>query len=130
MSETNTPASTSATSAKEKNVPTQVEVVRPSVCDPIDPIRENMQQLHLNEKICCGNDNYCLNVSSRCYKPNRLVKCHKISRIDACERRNRDNSGAENNAAAKEVCKKQNLDKHLCISTDSVNDPVLDVDLD
>src|SRR3984885_15454345 len=102
MSETNTPTSISTMSTKEKNVPTQAEA---SVCGSI---RENMQQLDLDEKICCGNDD-CLNVSTRCYKPDKLVVCHNISRIDACERRHRDNVRAENNDAVKEVCKKENL---------------------
>src|SRR5205809_292237 len=106
MSETNTSTSTSTTSMEEKIVPMRVEAVQPSVCNAI---RENMQQLHLDEKICCGNDNDCLNVNTRCYSPDKLIKCHAIRRIDACERRHRNNTGAEINDAAKEVCKKENL---------------------
>src|SRR3954465_15811424 len=124
MSKTNTSASISTTSTKGKIVPTQL--TQASVCNSI---REN-KQLNLDEKICCGNNNDCLNVRTRCYYPDRLVKCHEMSRIDACERRHRPNSGAENNDAVKEICKKENLDKHLCISTISINGPDLDGELD
>lgn len=110
-----------------KSVPTQAGVFRPSVCDPI---KENMQYLRLDEKICCGTEKDCLNVNTRCYRPDKLVRCHEISRIDACERRHRKNHEAENNDAVREICKKENINKRLCISTDSVNNPDLDGDLE
>lgn len=87
----------------------------PSICDSI---KEN-KQLRLDEKICCGNDD-CLNVNTHCYKPDSLVLCHEMSGVDACERRHRISINNENNDGAKKFCKKENSNKHLCISTDSV----------
>ncbi|EXX69523.1 uncharacterized protein OCT59_004528 [Rhizophagus irregularis] len=86
-----------------------------------DLIKEN-KQLHLDEKICCGDDD-CLNVQTKCFEPDSLVACHEMSRIDACERRHRKNLNYENNNGVKALCIKENSDKHLCISADSVDDP-------
>lgn len=87
----------------------------PSICDSI---KEN-KQLHLDEKICCGDDD-CLNVHTQCYVPDSLVVCHEMSRVDACERRHRNNLNYENDDRVKKFCIKENSDKHLCISTHSV----------
>lgn len=93
-----------------------------SICDSI-------KKLRLDEKICCGND-YCLNVQTQCYKPDSLVLCHEMSGVDACERRHRNNLHNENNDGAKRFCTKENLNKHLCISTDSVvDDPTRNAEL-
>src|SRR5687767_11669650 len=96
-----------------------------SICDSI----KKNKQLRLDEKICCDDDD-CLNVSTHCYLPDSLVMCHEMSGLDACERRHRNNLNNENDDGAKKFCTNENLDKHLCISTDSVvNDPSRNAEL-
>jgi hypothetical protein len=79
------------------------------------------KQLTLDEKICCEDDGNCRNVETRCYNNNKLVKCHEISGVSACERKS---------GKVEEICKKENQDKHLCISANSTISPDLDDELD
>src|ERR1044071_1378418 len=98
-----------------------------------DLIKKN-KYLSLDQKICCGGSGEnedCLNVNSRCYRNDRLVRCYKISGMDACERRHLDTCGEMNNSyAGTHYCNLKNHKKHICVSTNSTaSGPGLDNEL-
>ena len=104
----------------------------PSVCDPIF----RNKQLSLDDAICCVKDSdICSNnppcpdgqPCNSCRSPNKLiVKCHRINEMEACQRKNEPSDGNLNNDVVAEVCKKENLDKHFCLSTNSTTATVPD----
>src|SRR6266498_3850831 len=68
-------------------------------------------------------DNDCINVNSRCYRPDILVRCHAISNVDACERRHFKSDGSmDNSFIGKKFCGKEHQAKHICISINSTID--------